>query len=933
MNYLNEHLLPGQIGHFFVLLSFVSALLATVAFAFSTNRRETSEAGSWQKIGRWAFGLHGLATFAVIGCLFYLLVNKYYEYQYAYSNISDDLPTKYVFSAFWKEQQGSFLLWMFWHVILGGILIWKAKNWESPVLAVVSAAEVFIASMILGIYTPIGKIGATPFSLLRDIMNAPIFQQSDYLSKISGTGLNPLLQNYWMTIHPPTLFLGFASTVVPFAFTIAALWTRNHKDFVKTVLPWALFSGAILGTGILMGGAWAYEALTFQGYWAWDPVENMSLVPWLVLVAGIHTNLVAKATGYSIKSTHWFYLLSFGLILYSTFLTRSGILGDTSAHAFTEMGLAPQLTIFIFAFFLPGAILLILRGKDIDSPKKEEETASREFWMFLGSLVLLFSVILMAGATSLPVWNKIMTYFQPDYAGVVIKDQAEHHNRYQLWIAVFIGLFSAFAQFLRYGEANFSAWSKKILKHVGGSALVAAALTVGILQSLEANAWQYWLMLFTGVFTLVSNLDYAIFFLRKNLKAAGSAVSHLGFGVLVLGILFTGLNRYHISTNKFIMAGLIEGFTEEDEMKNVSLLKESPMPLAENWEATYLSDTIERQTRFFTVNFKKMDGVGGYTGENFTVAPNVMYDRQFTKIAASNPDTKHFLGRDIFTSIAALPPSQIDAESARAAEDSLQFEKYAGKIGDTIFTKRHFVVIESLERQPKSKDYTPQKGDIAFAANLKFGVADTNQTWAARPIIVFRENSVVAFPEQLNELGVKVRLTEQLSERVFDLKNELKFEPFDLKPGGEFLFKNYKIRLVSIEKEVNHPLYQPQEGDLAVAARLEITAPSGKKTTAAPVYLIRQSRQFNINDELLAEGLHFQFQKINPATDNMTIAVAQGNETSRHIPLEIAENVKRSDFIVLEAVVIPGIKLVWLGSILMMLGLAMGAWRRFSNRE
>ena len=120
-------------------------------------------------------------------------------------------------------------------------------------------------------------------------------------------------------------------------------------------------------------------------------------------------------------------------------------------------------------------------------------------------------------------------------------------------------------------------------------------------------------------------------------------------------------------------------------MKNVSLLKESPMPLAENWEATYTSDTLERQTRFFNVLFQKMDGKGGHTGENFTVAPNVMYDRQFTKVAASNPDTKHYWNRDIFTSIAALPPSQIDAESAKAAEDSLSFVKYEGKIGDTIF--------------------------------------------------------------------------------------------------------------------------------------------------------------------------------------------------------------------------------------------------------
>jgi cytochrome c-type biogenesis protein CcmF len=128
-------------------------------------------------------------------------------------------------------------------------------------------------------------------------MDAPIFSNADYLNLIKGTGLNPLLQNYWMTIHPPTLFLGFASTSIPFAFAMAGFMHKDHKGWLKPVLPWALFSGMILGTGILMGGAWAYEALSFGGYWAWDPVENMSLVPWLILIAGIHTNLIARNTG------------------------------------------------------------------------------------------------------------------------------------------------------------------------------------------------------------------------------------------------------------------------------------------------------------------------------------------------------------------------------------------------------------------------------------------------------------------------------------------------------------------------------------------------------------------------------------------------------------------------------------------------------------
>src|SRR5690606_32062162 len=147
--------------------------------------------------------------------------------------------------------------------------------------------------------------------------------------------------------------------------------TNQHREWLKPVMPWASFSAAVLGIGILMGSAWAYEALSFGGYWAWDPVENTSLVPWLILIAGIHTNLIAKNTEYSIKSTYIFYLLAFILVVYSTFLTRSGIVGDTSVHAFTAMGLENQLIFFILLFSGIAIVSYFLKRKNIPAPKKE----------------------------------------------------------------------------------------------------------------------------------------------------------------------------------------------------------------------------------------------------------------------------------------------------------------------------------------------------------------------------------------------------------------------------------------------------------------------------------------------------------------------------------------------------------------------------------
>lgn len=921
MEYIGENLLPGQIGHLCVVLSFVAALLATFAYFFATKKRETAEGEGWRNIGRFSFLMHGLATLGIIGSLFYLLTGKMYEYQYAWANVSDDLPGQYIFSAFWKEQQGSFLLWSFWHIVLGIVLILRAGKWEAPVLTIVALAETFIASMILGLYFGDFRLGASPFELLRDTMDAPIFAQADYLTQIKGNGLNPLLQNYWMTIHPPTLFLGFASTIVPFAYAVAGLWTREHKEWLKPALAWSLFSGAILGTGILMGGAWAYEALSFAGYWAWDPVENSSLVPWITLVAGIHTNLVARSTGYSIRSTYGFYLMTFVLILYSTYLTRSGILGDTSAHAFTEMGLGFQLLLFIFAFSILGLALWILRYKEVPEIKKEESATSREFWMFIGSLVLLFSAILITGATSLPVFNKL---FGTDWA---LKDPVEHHNRYQLWIAVFIGFLTAIGQWMRYGERNWTTYAKKFGLHIGIAAVGAAALTALNALWINVNAWQLYTLLFAGMFTVVANADYLISVLKGNLKLAGSAISHLGFGILVLGVMSTGLGKDWISTNSFAMEGLIEGMGADALNKNVLLMKEAPMPIRD-FTATYLKDTVERQTRTFTVKFQRRDEAGYFSGEEFTLTPNVMYDREFTKVVASNPSTKHYWNYDIFTHVSSLPLAELDPKVAKQQEDSLKFEQYEAVVGDTIFTKKHFIIVEGLTSPPTRADYKSQKGDVAAGLKLRVCNLDDPKSYLAEPFILLNSQGIFRADANVSQLATRIRLSPEKSASAM-----LRLRDFKIKQGETFEFNGNRITLLGFDNTPQHPDYQKQEGDIAVAAQLQIVAPDGSSHKAWPVYCIRGREVINLPYFVKEIGLHVNLQNILPSEQSMIFVLAQPNNDKTPIPVEIAENAARSDYIVLEAIIFPGINFVWIGSIMMMLGLGIALWRRLNSRQ
>ena len=479
IQYLGEHLWVGTVGHMSIILGFVASLFTAFTYYRSTQTQGTEPSDDWRTLGRIGWMVHSVCVFSLFGVILYAMSQYYYEYQYVQAHVSDDLPMRYILSAFWEGQEGSFMLWMIWHAVLG-MFVWRRDyKWESPVLAVVVLINAVIFSMLLGLYIDFGdtvfKIGANPTLLLRNVLELPLFMNADYTSLITGNGLNPLLQNYWMTIHPPMLFLGFASTAFPFAFAIAGLWTGDHKGWLKPATNWSLFSAGVLGTGILMGAIWAYEALSFGGYWAWDPVENASLVPWMLLVAGVHTHLIARNSGYAIRSTYLFYILTFVFILYSTYLTRSGVLGETSVHAFTEMGLGYQLVFFVLFFLLLGIVLYIYRYKSIPAPEKEENIKSREFWMFIGSLVLMFGGFLIISSTSLPVFNKIATYFNEDYIGRVIEDPIEHFNKFQLWIAVFISILSSVAVYLRYGSKQ-RKWSR-ITKHILIAAVIAAVLT------------------------------------------------------------------------------------------------------------------------------------------------------------------------------------------------------------------------------------------------------------------------------------------------------------------------------------------------------------------------------------------------------------------------------------------------------------------------
>ncbi|HMR92221.1 MAG TPA: cytochrome c biogenesis protein CcsA, partial [Chitinophagaceae bacterium] len=619
MDYIGEHLLPGQLGHFFLVTSLVASVVATFAY-FRATRLPAPDNLYWKKLARGAFVVETISVVAVFVLLLYIIQNHLFEYHYAWKHSSRSLEMKYLLACLWEGQEGSFLLWSLWHCILGLILIKTAKNWEAPVMTVVSFVQFCLATMVIGVYVFGKKIGANPFILLRDsgvLDNAPglhidfdISQglRPDYLTMIKdGNDLNPLLQNYWMVIHPPVLFLGFAATVVPFAFAVAGLWTKKFGDWIKAALPWALFATASLGVGIMMGAAWAYESLTFGGYWAWDPVENASLVPWLILVAGIHTHLIYKHTGHSLRSTYLFYILAFAFVLYSTFLTRSGVLGEASVHAFTDLGMNAQLLLFLGVFILPSLILFATRYKQVPAIKKEEATSSREFWMFIGALVFFLSAIIIIGKTSLPVVNKI---FGTNMAAP--EDEEFAYNQIQIFVAIIVGVLTAITQYLKYKQTSSRYFFKKIWLPTLISAVAATLVLAFGNVYYDKQTFGFliliWVALVAAIYAVIANAAYIWLGLNGKLKLSGGSVSHVGFGLVLVGILISSSKKEILSYNT---SGIPIDFGKESKEKtgeNLTLVKGVPMKMGK-FDVTYVKDSAhpKKQQWYYQIHFKSRE--------------------------------------------------------------------------------------------------------------------------------------------------------------------------------------------------------------------------------------------------------------------------------------------------------------------------------------
>ncbi len=735
MEFEGEHLLPGRIGQFFVLLAFVASIISTIAYFTASRKTDLVEKRSWTRFARLSFFTQLVSILVIFGIIFYICSNHFFEYLYAYKHASTELESKYLLACIWEGQEGSFLLWAIWHGILGLFIMFRIKEWEAPVMTVISLAQFFLMMMLLGLYVGDVRLGSNPFILTRNEIAGPIFSQPDYLTYIKdGVGLNVLLRNYWMVIHPPVLFLGFAATIIPFAFAYAGIQSKRYGDWVKPALPWALFGACVLGVGIMMGGKWAYESLSFGGYWAWDPVENASLVPWMILVAGLHTMVIYKATGHSLKASYLFAFLSFIFVLYSTFLTRTGILGDTSVHAFTDAGQAINVMILLFvaAFTVPSLVLFFMNLKKIPSEKKEENTNSREFWMFIGALVIFLAAIFIIAKTSIPVYNKILgtSIAQPE-------DVEFSYNKVIILVAIIIGLLSAIGQYFKYRKTE----PGQVLKKLALPTLLAAVITalfavfypIGYYKMGAGFLGAIYVALFASVYAFVANAMYIWSGLNGKLKAAGGSVAHLGFAMMLAGILFSSSNKEVISSSAANGINLqISGkdpLTKQTDnpTENLTLIRQVPAAMGP-YEVTYLKDSLgnEKGRRFYELLFQRKDKATKKVVEEFRLNPDVYLMKGNNM--SSNPDTKSYLGKDVFTFISYT----INKENL--PEDTAQFKIIELAEGDTGFYSKGMFILNRVVKNPDNEKYHFKPDDLALMADITF-ISKDSMHYKASPLV------------------------------------------------------------------------------------------------------------------------------------------------------------------------------------------------------
>lgn len=520
-------------GTFLLMASLGMTLLATISYILVIRGQRV--ALSYARFGVYAALAGVLMSWTLLITVF---LARRFDLDYVYNYSSNDLEFFFTIAASWAGQPGSFMIWLLWGSIASALLVHRTKHFEPYVLAIVMAIQAAIIGFVLVL---------NPFQPLIDPSTGAALTPTD------GRGLNPLLHNFWMIIHPPVLFVGYALTMIPFAFALAALWRRDYDTWVQRALPWTLAAWAFLGLALLLGGYWAYETLGWGGYWGWDPVENSSLVPWLILTALIHGMLIQRTHGGLRKTNLVLGIATYITVFYATFMTRSGVYANFSVHSFVAEGIFEGLVGFQIFLLAVAVISLLMRWNDIPARPLSDKFFSRDSFFVLAIITLVITALVVGIGTSMPVISAIPgvghtlqewmgRYFELD-DGTLMNPQAQPFadGRFSLApsfyqrtvppLGVVAIILLIVGPLLGWRDANLS----HLLRALRWPAVLAVAAAI---VALTINVRDLLALAYVagGAFAFGTNLLMVVRTLRGGWLRIGGYFAHIGFTVMAIGM-------------------------------------------------------------------------------------------------------------------------------------------------------------------------------------------------------------------------------------------------------------------------------------------------------------------------------------------------------------------------------------------------------------
>lgn len=502
-------------GNLLLSMAFASCVVAMAGYFLAAAGNKT-----FVSLGNRAYTTFTVSTIALTGLFVYQILTHNFQIEYVHAYSSTDLSFFLLLSTLWAGQVGTFVLWLLLTALVG-LLIYRRDDPLSPTIMIY---YLFGALFLFVLLT-----ASSPFKLLPTV-------------PVEGRGLNPLLQNFWMIIHPPIVFVGYTLLAVPFAYAMAALTKNDYRNWNRQVFPWALVSSAVLGLGIFLGGYWAYETLGWGGYWAWDPVENSSLIPWLTNIALVHGLLVERRYGQLRKTNLFLAAIGLLLVMYGTFLTRSGVLADFSVHSFTDLGLNVYLVLFQLVFLIAIAVLFVMRFRTIKPEKKTDDPWSADFMLAIGVIVTSVFAILILVGTSAPLLTRLPFFSEPANVSM------EYYYKMALPFGILLALLAGLAPFLKAKDATFASVLKRSLM-----SLIISGIGVVIGIMVGVTSLKHILLVFFAVFTLAANAQFLILYPSKLGKKMGGHLTHIGFGVLLIG--FIGSSAFSRSEKVVLPVG------------------------------------------------------------------------------------------------------------------------------------------------------------------------------------------------------------------------------------------------------------------------------------------------------------------------------------------------------------------------------------------